>query len=258
MEVDGFAMRQPHKLSPKQIAFIEEYLVDLNSTQAALRAGYSPRSAFTQGCQMLAKPHVAQAIAAAKLARSERTQITQDRVLTELWLLATADPNELVEFRRTCCRFCHGQDNGYQRVQWEMDRARVVWQSDEENAGVPFNEMGGVGYDACKPPRRECQHCFGDGVGEAVFKDTRNLSKAALRLYAGVKQTKGGLEVKMHDQQAALMAIGKHLGMFVDKHEHLGPNGGPLSITMIEVREQSPVEVQTIDNDAATPAKVHV
>jgi phage terminase small subunit len=49
------------------------------------------------------------------------------------------------------------------------------------------------------------------------MNDTRQLSRRAARLYAGVKTTKEGIEVKIHDQQAALVNVGKHLGMFKDK-----------------------------------------
>ena len=66
------------KLTPKQARFVEEYLVDLNATQAATRAGYSKRSAGIQGHENLKKPHIAAAISEAQQARSKRTEITQD------------------------------------------------------------------------------------------------------------------------------------------------------------------------------------
>ena len=69
-------------LTPKQEAFVSEYLVDLNATQAAIRAGYSEKTAQMIGSENLSKPMVAAAIAAAQAERSERTEITQDYVLT--------------------------------------------------------------------------------------------------------------------------------------------------------------------------------
>ncbi len=75
-------------LTPKQARFCEEYLVDLNATQAAIRAGYSKRSARIQGHENLKKPHIEAAITAAQAARSERTQITADQVVRELGMLA--------------------------------------------------------------------------------------------------------------------------------------------------------------------------
>ena len=71
-------------LTPKQKIFVAEYLVDLNATQAAIRAGYSSRTAEWIGPQLLGKTHVAEEIRAAMAAREKRTEITQDRVLKEL------------------------------------------------------------------------------------------------------------------------------------------------------------------------------
>ena len=71
-------------LTPKQQRFVEEYLIDLNATQAAIRAGYSPRTANEQGAQNLAKLSISEAIAEAQNKRAERTEITQDYVLTNI------------------------------------------------------------------------------------------------------------------------------------------------------------------------------
>lgn len=70
--------------------FVAEYLVDLNATQAAIRAGYSPRTANEQGAQLLAKLSVAEAVAKAKAERSARLGLTADRVLEELATIAFA------------------------------------------------------------------------------------------------------------------------------------------------------------------------
>jgi phage terminase small subunit len=75
------------KLTPKQTRFIEEYLVDLNATQAAIRAGYSARTATVIGNENLTKPYIQAAIQIAQLARSERTQITVDKVLEDIELI---------------------------------------------------------------------------------------------------------------------------------------------------------------------------
>ena len=72
------------KLTDKQRTFVEEYLVDLNATQAAIRAGYSEKTAKDIGCQNLAKLYIQDAIALAMDERSERTEITSDNVLKEI------------------------------------------------------------------------------------------------------------------------------------------------------------------------------
>lgn len=71
-------------MTPKQERFVQEYLIDLNATQAAIRAGYSERTAKVIGCENLSKPDIQAAIIAAKAERSVRTEITQDWVLQKL------------------------------------------------------------------------------------------------------------------------------------------------------------------------------
>lgn len=85
-------------LTPKQARFVDEYLVDLNATQAAIRAGYSAKTAEWIGPQLLGKTHVAEAVAERMKARSERTEITQDRVLAELAKIAFADQRAVMEW----------------------------------------------------------------------------------------------------------------------------------------------------------------
>lgn len=72
------------KLTAKQQRFVEEYLKDLNATQAAIRAGYSPRSAKQYADQMLSKPHIAAAVAAAQAARAKRTEVDVDYVVARM------------------------------------------------------------------------------------------------------------------------------------------------------------------------------
>ncbi|HEV2897367.1 MAG TPA: terminase small subunit [Pseudaminobacter sp.] len=78
-------------MTPKQERFVEEYLIDLNATQAAIRAGYSERTSNEQGAQLLAKPKIMAAIEAAKGDRSEKTKIDAAWVLIRLAEEAEAD-----------------------------------------------------------------------------------------------------------------------------------------------------------------------
>jgi phage terminase small subunit len=82
-------------LTAKQEQFVAEYLIDLNATQAAIRAGYSEKTAGSQGFDLLKKPEIQAAIAAAQQKRAERTEITQDRVLQELARIAFFDLRKL-------------------------------------------------------------------------------------------------------------------------------------------------------------------
>lgn len=83
------------KLTPKQQRFVAEYLVDLNATQASIRAGYSKKMASRIGYQLLEKTRVQEALREAKEKQQQRTNITADDVLRELFRLATFDPRKL-------------------------------------------------------------------------------------------------------------------------------------------------------------------
>lgn len=82
-------------LTDKQQRFVEEYLVDLNATQAAIRAGYSEDTAYSIGHENLSKPEIAEAIALAKKERSERTKIDADWLLSRLAEEVNADLADL-------------------------------------------------------------------------------------------------------------------------------------------------------------------
>ena len=86
------------KLTPRQTRFVEEYLIDLNATQAAIRAGYSEKTARSQAQRLLTNVDIIEAIEKAKAERSRRTEITQDRVLLELAKIAFSDMREFTEW----------------------------------------------------------------------------------------------------------------------------------------------------------------
>lgn len=82
-------------MTPKQKRFVEEYLVDLNATQAAIRAGYSVKRADAIGYENLRKPEIKDAIEKAQAERSVRTEVTMDRVVQELARIAFIDPRRV-------------------------------------------------------------------------------------------------------------------------------------------------------------------
>lgn len=244
------ATKRPNKPEPapkprgqKQLTRIElfarEYLLDLNGRQAAIRAGYSPQSARITASELLARADVQEAVAKAMEERAARTGITADRVLERLWAIATADPRELIELHRSCCRYCYGADHRYQRTPREMAEDRTAHEGAElvrQSEGKPphvFDDAGGLGWDPRRDPHPECPECFGEGVERVVPKDTRDLSPTAKLLYAGVKTTQHGLEIRTHSQTDMLVNVGKHLGLFRDKIELTGKNGGPMETKSI-------------------------
>ena len=136
------------KLSPKQEQFAREYLLDLNATQAAIRAGYSPKTAYSMGQRLLKNVEIQSAVQCAMDERSKRTEVDADYVLTNLL--------EIVE---RCMQRAPVMHKGQQVVDEE---GNSVW-------------------------------CF-DG-------------KNAIR---------------------ALELLGKHKGMWIEKQEVTGANGGPI------------------------------
>jgi phage terminase small subunit len=88
------------KLTPKQRRFVEEYLVDLNATQAAIRAKYSLKTAYRIAAENLQKPQIVAAIKASMDHLSDRTAVSQDRIVLELARIAFMDPTKVINFSR--------------------------------------------------------------------------------------------------------------------------------------------------------------
>lgn len=85
------------KVTKKQKRFVEEYLIDLNATQAAIRAGYSPDTAGSIGNENLKKPEIRTHIGKAMAERSKRTGVNADRVVEELAKIAFVNANEVID-----------------------------------------------------------------------------------------------------------------------------------------------------------------
>lgn len=156
------------KLSPKQQRFVDEYLVDLNATQAAIRAGYSAKTAAQIGERLLRKVEVQAALSERMKARETRTEITQDRVLKEL-----------------------------SRIAFGTSRDVMTWGP----GGVKLRDSGELTED------------------EAAM-----VSEAS----EAVTAAGGTLKLKTHDKVKALELLGKHLGMFKERIELTGKDGGPV------------------------------
>lgn len=154
--------------SARILAFIEEYLLDLNATQAAIRAGYSKSNAHNQGSRLLENAKVAAAIAERMKARAERCEIDQDKVLREIYRLAMSDARKVMTWGPTGVKL--------------IDSAEL---SDDDAAMVAE-------------------------VSQTITKEG------------------GSIRLKMHDKPGSLQMLGRHLGLFVDKVEHTGKDGGPI------------------------------
>lgn len=242
-------------LSAKREQYCQEYIKDLNQTQAALRAGYAKRSAEQQASRLMLNDEVKARIQVLMDERAKRDIIDQDAVLKRWSELAFADPNELTSIRVFACRFCHGNGHQYQwRTQAEFEQAlEVYWDlpDDARSKRVAPSEAGGYGYSINLDPVDTCPNCDGLGMSRTVLKDTTKLSSAARALFAGVKETQHGVEVKMHDQMAALNNTARHLGMFPSKVELTGKDGGPIETVTTEMtaEEAAAAYKGTLDAD---------
>lgn len=139
-------------MTPKQEAFVREYLIDLNATQAAIRAGYSEKTAMEQGYQLLQNTSVAAAIKAGQEALAEKAQVTKEQIVAEFIRMGFYDPASI--------------------------------------AGQP---MSGP-------------------------EDIPNLPEDVRRSIVGWGWDRAGnFTLKLADKNAALVSLGRHLGMFTDK-----------------------------------------
>ncbi len=134
-------------LTPKQARFVEEYLIDLNATQAAIRAGYSAKTARAMGCENLTKPDIQAAVTEAQRDRAARTGITQDEVIQGLKKEATLDGEDSSHSARVSAWAHLGKHLG-------MFTNRHLHSNDPESP-VIFNMNFGAGL-------RNNQECQGD------------------------------------------------------------------------------------------------
>lgn len=92
------AQKPTDELSPQQQRFVDEYLIDLNATQAAIRAGYSIKGASVRGTQLLAIGKIQEAVEAKRARLQVRTELSTDKVLKEIGRIAFADMRKVAEW----------------------------------------------------------------------------------------------------------------------------------------------------------------
>lgn len=189
-------------------------------------------SVWRKAAELMVNVKVAARIAELRATARERTAWDVSRVLNHLADIATADPAELIRSERRCCRHCHGQ---YHLYQW---RSEAEWVAACDEAGKleqpPPDNTGGYGFRKTERPHPGCIVCDGEGYEHIHLADVRDVKGPARRLYAGVKKTKDGIEIKMRDQDAALVNIAKIIGAFApERHELTGKDGAPIEQTAL-------------------------
>lgn len=152
-------------LTPKQQRFVAEYLVDLNATQAAVRAGYSAKTAAVIGVENLRKPNVAEAITERQAKLAAKHDITLDRIVAELAKIGFANMGD------------------YMRVGANGD---------------PYLDFSKLTREQTAALAEVTVEDFVDGRGE----DAREVKRVKFKLW---------------DKRAALVDLGKHLGLFDDR-----------------------------------------
>jgi len=180
--------------TPTEEAFITEYMRNgMNGTAAWMftHPGSTPDQASTNAAKWLRKGRVAARITAERSRLAAQHEMSRDQLLTEFLAIVRADPNELMQMRAVACSTCWGGD--------PTRKGRWV------------------------EPDPECQECMGDGHSVPWFSDTRKLSPEARALFAGVKLTKDGATILVHDKMAALVNIGKILGAYEKDNEQKRP-----------------------------------
>ena len=178
------------KLNDRQMRFCDEYLIDLNATQAAIRAGYSEKYANTNAPKLLQNTAIKEYIQKRKADREQRTEITQDMVLRELAIIAfsnAADYAAVVE----------------KELMVEGNNGEVIPARDRDGNPVMYRTVEPV-------------------VTESLTDD----QKKAL---AVIKKGRDGFEVKPYDKVRALELLGKHLGMFTEKVTLSGQVNNPFA-----------------------------
>lgn len=179
-------------LSPKQQQFCREYIIDLNATQAAIRAGYAKSGAHVTGHRLLSDAKIADCVAELQQKRSARTEITADRVLAELAKIGFSDIRNVVA--------------------WQPNATGMTEDEDGEQRIVTNNEV-------------------------TLIASTEISDDTAASIAEISQSAQGALKIKLHDKRAALVDLGRHLGMFKERVEHSGPEGGPIEVKDVSPRE---------------------
>jgi phage terminase small subunit len=132
-------------LTARQQRFVDEYLLDLNATQAAVRAGYSARSASAIGFENLRKPEIGAAICEAQAERACKTRVTADDVLRELWSIAQSSSSART---RVLALSWVGKHLAMftQRVQMSEELPKIHIVLSDDPPGIPTESPSGNGF----------------------------------------------------------------------------------------------------------------
>jgi phage terminase small subunit len=176
------------KLTAKQQRFVDEYLIDLNASAAAKRAGYSVKTADQLGYQLLQNPSVAEAISKGRQIQAARTHVD---------------------------------------AQWLLDRLGTECDADLAEL---YNDQGAL------KPIHQWPKIFRTGLVAGIETEQQ------FEMVDGKKTPTGVLhKIKLSDRAKRLELVGRHhkVGAWVDKHEHMGKDGGPIQTEEISETDRA-------------------
>lgn len=176
-------------MTPKQRIFALEYLVDRNAKQAAIRAGYSAKTAEQLGYQLLQVPSVRELVDAATAEKAAELGVTRERVIQELATIGFSSMSDVAD--------------------WGEREVAIGYDADGKRLSAA--EIG----DAAVVHRERAPYLN--------LRDRDELTPEARAAVSEVSLTKDGFKIKLHDKVTALEKLGRHLGMFAQDINIMGP-----------------------------------
>lgn len=157
-------------LTDKQQRFVEEYMVDLNATQAAIRAGYSRNTAHSIGAENLIKPEIQEAIQDQKKKLSEKTSITAERILKEYEKIAFSDVRNVLTV-----------DGGLRDAsEWDDDTAGAVASVKSMEVHSPEGEKIGTNREVKMYDKLRALEALGKHIG--IFEKDNSQKKTEISI----------------------------------------------------------------------------
>lgn len=160
------------KLTPKQIRFVDEYLVDFNATQAAIRAGYSPKTAAAAAARLLRNVNIQVEIARRQKDLQKRTEISQDRVVKELARIAFANIADYLHVETQTRTKDDGTEVTYQTVMFNETQEL----SADQRAALAVVKQSVNGFELKLHDKIKALELLGRHIG--MFNDKLSLSGA--------------------------------------------------------------------------------
>jgi phage terminase small subunit len=264
------------KLTPKQFQFVSAYVINSDATDAYRKtfnvAGWNEQTVRLRASQLLNEPEISATVAEIteqQLAQGKPSRGEAIRLIREI---ATADASMLSQIQVRNCRHCWGLGHRYQwssEIEYAFRCAEITdaaaaalraWERDAELGSkrprpdpTPLpSDAGGYGFKIDGHPNGECPACLGDGITEVRFADTRTLTGPAKRLFAGVKKTKDGFEIKQRDQDMALKLLAQISGA-------IGPETGPppVNVNVANTGSGTTQVAVVLPNDAVEASRMY-